>query len=100
MKFRLWVGVVVVGILVAGSGFVFKLTEFIKVARNHDAESFALVPVVMYFLVTGGFICVFIWNYLRGGLENVEAPKYELLKRHEEIDRHDAAWSDGRRGTK
>ena len=69
--FWIWVGVVALGILVAGSGFVFKLTEFIKVAQNKEAESFAIVPVVTYFLVTGGFICLFIWNYLRGGFDNI-----------------------------
>ena len=87
--FWIWVCVVALGILVAGSGFVFKLTEFIKVAQNKEAESFAIVPVVTYFLVTGGFICLFIWNYLRGGFDNIEKPKYDMLERHEEINRHD-----------
>jgi hypothetical protein len=89
--FRIWVIVVTLGLMVAGSGFVFKLVEFIRVAQNQDAEGFAVVPVVMYFLVTSGFICVFIWNYLRGGLRDVEKPKYKLLERHDEIDRHDNA---------
>jgi len=88
-KFWIWVAVVALGLLAAGSGFVFKLTEFIKVAQNKEAESFAIVPVVTYFCVTGGFICLFIWNYLRGGFNNVERPKYDMLERHEEINRHD-----------
>lgn len=90
-RFRIWVIVVTLGLMVAGSGFIFKLVEFIRVAQNQDAEGFAVVPVVMYFLVTSGFICVFIWNYLRGGLRDVEKPKYKLLERHDEIDRHDNA---------
>lgn len=90
-RFRLWVIVVTIGLVVAGSGFVFKLVEFIRVAQNQDAEGFAVVPVVIYFCVTSGFICVFIWNYLRGGLRDVEKPKYRLLERHDEIDRHDNA---------
>ena len=88
-KFYVWVGITVLGLLVAGAGFVFKLVEFIKVAMTGDAGGFALVPVVTYFLVTAGFICVFMWNYLRGGLHNVEQPKFDMLKRNEEIDRHD-----------
>ena len=88
-KFWIWVGIVALGLLAAGSGFVFKLTEFIKVAQNKEAESFAVVPVVTYFCVTAGFICLFIWNYLRGGFDNIERPKYEMLERDEEIDRHD-----------
>ena len=90
-RFRLWVIVITLGMMVAASGFVFKLVEFIRVAQNQDAEGFAVVPVVTYFLVTSGFICVFIWNYLRGGLRDVEKPKYRLLERHEEIERHDNA---------
>lgn len=90
-RFRFWVIVVTLGMMVAGSGFIFKLVEFIRVAQNQDAEGFAVVPVVTYFLVTSGFICVFIWNYLRGGLRDVEKPKYKLLERHEEIERHDNA---------
>ncbi len=90
-RFRTWVVVVTLGLLAAGSGFVFKLVEFIRVAQNQDAEGFAVVPVVIYFLVTSGFICVFIWNYLRGGLRDIEKPKYRLLERHDEIDRHDNA---------
>lgn len=89
LKFKVWVGITILGILTAGAGFLFKLTEFIKVAQNKDAESFAIVPVATYFCVTAGFICLFIWNYLRGGFHDVEAPKYEMLRRHEEIDRHD-----------
>lgn len=88
-KFYIWVAVTIVGILAAGSGFIFKLTEFIKVAQTKDAEGFALVPVTIYFCVTAGFLCLFIWNYMRGGFDNVEAPKYDMLKRHEEIDAHD-----------
>ncbi len=94
-KFYAWVTITIVGILVAGSGFVFKLTEFIKIAQTRDAEGFALVPVTIYFCVTGGFLCLFIWNYMRGGFDNVEAPKYELLKRNEEIDAHDAKFLNG-----
>jgi len=96
-KFLVWVGVTVVGIMVAGAGFVFKLTEFIKVAQNRDAESFAIVPVATYFCVTAGFICLFIWNYLRGGFHDVEGPKYEMLRRHEEIDKHDLALTQSAR---
>lgn len=88
-RFRIWVIVVTLGMMIAGSGFVFKLVEFIRVAQSQDAEGFAVVPVVTYFLVTSGFICVFIWNYLRGGLRDVEKPKYRLLERHDEIERHD-----------
>lgn len=90
-RFRIWVVVVTLGMMIAGSGFVFKLVEFIRVAQSQDAEGFAVVPVVTYFLVTSGFICVFIWNYLRGGLRDVEKPKYRLLERHDEIERHDNA---------
>jgi|WetSurSiteA1Bulk_404760.scaffolds.fasta_scaffold117653_2 hypothetical protein len=86
-----WVGVVALGMLTAASGFVFKLAEFIKVVQTGDAEGFAVVPVATYFCVTAGFVCLFIWNYLRGGFHDVERPKYDMLERHEEIDRHDLA---------
>ena len=90
-RYWVWVGVVALGLLAAGSGFVFKLTEFIKVVKTGEAEGFAVVPVVTYFCVTAGFVCLFIWNYLRGGFHDVERPKYDMLERHEEIDRHDLA---------
>ena len=98
-RYWVWVGVVILGLLAAGGGFVFKLAEFIKVAQTGEAEGFAVVPVVTYFCVTAGFVCLFIWNYLRGGFHDVERPKYDMLQRHEEIDRHDlgaGAFPEGR----
>jgi nitrogen fixation-related uncharacterized protein len=79
-------------IVVAGTAFIFKLTEFIFVATNEgpDALGSFLIPVMNYLLVAAGFLCMFFWAYFTGQFSDVEAPKYRMLEMQGEIDQRDA----------
>jgi len=79
-------------IVVAGTAFIFKLTEFIFVATNKgpDALGSFLIPVMNYLLVAAGFLCMFFWAYFSGQFRDVEAPKYRMLEMQREIDERDA----------
>ncbi len=80
-------------VLVAGSGFLFKLIEFIVTATSQgkDALSSFLLPVLNYLLVAAGFFCLFLWAYFRGQFRDLEAAKYRMLELNAEVDRMEAA---------
>jgi nitrogen fixation-related uncharacterized protein len=75
-------------IIVAGTAFIFKLTEFIHVATSEGPNALAsfLIPVMNYLLVAAGFLCMFFWAYFTGQFRDVEAPKYRMLEMQREID--------------
>ena len=79
-------------IIVAGTAFIFKLTEFIVVATSDGPDALAsfLIPVMNYLLVAAGFLCLFFWAYFTGQFKDVEAPKYRMLEMQREIDEREA----------
>jgi nitrogen fixation-related uncharacterized protein len=79
-------------ILVAGTAFVFKLTEFILIATSRGPEALGsfLIPVLNYLLVAAGFLCLFFWAYFNGQFSDVEAPKYRMLELQKEINEREA----------
>jgi len=81
-----------VGLSVAGGGLTFclKLYDFIKTASQGDLPGFAFATVVSYFIVTVGFLCLALWAFLRGHYDDIEEPKYRLLRTEEEIDRRES----------
>lgn len=78
-------------VLIAGSGFLFKLIEFFSTAttKGSDALGSFLIPVANYLLVAAGFFCLFLWAYVTGQFRDVEAPKYRMLEMQDEIDREE-----------
>lgn len=78
-------------VLLAGSGFLFKLIEFYITAttKGPGALGSFLIPVANYLLVAAGFFCLFLWAYVTGQFRDVEAPKYRMLEMQDEIDREE-----------
>jgi len=78
-------------VLIAGSGFLFKLIEFYITAttKGPGALGSFLIPVANYLLVAAGFFCLFLWAYVTGQFRDVEAPKYRMLEMQDEIDREE-----------
>jgi len=74
-------------VVLAGLGFIYKLTMFAKEALGVEAASFAVVPVVVYILVAIGFTALFLWAIARGQFRDVEAPKHRLLEIESGYDR-------------
>ncbi len=70
----------------AGCAFVFKLVEFARTLHDAPDVSFALMPIVTYLVVAGGFFCLLAWALLGGHLRDVEGPKYFMLENERALD--------------
>ena len=77
-------GAAVLGL--AAFGFLSKFFEFVRALSGGEAEGFAIVPVVNYLIVGTGFLLLLIWSFLRGDMKDIEKPKYDMLKREEELE--------------
>jgi len=75
-------------LVTAGSAFIMKLIDFIITATTDGANALAsfLIPVLNYLLVATGFVCLFLWAWVKGHFRNVEAPKYRMLQMQRQID--------------
>ena len=73
-------------LLPAGYGFVEKLMLFILAVRRDLIGGFTIVPVVNYFIVTAGMVCLLLWGIAHGMFRDVERPKYDMLEREERLE--------------
>jgi len=80
----------VVFLVPAGIGFAIKLYEFITVARGATSEgTFMLVPVLNYFIVFMGMLCMLAWATTNGMFRDIEKPKFDMLRHEQELDERD-----------
>ena len=49
--------------------------------------AFAIAPIVNYLLASAGFLFVLLWATANGMFHDIEAPKYRMLEREEELDK-------------
>ena len=67
-------------------GFINKLFEFAHVASGEADGAFALTPIMNYTLASLGFFCLLMWATMQGMFHDIEAPKYTMLDREDELD--------------
>ncbi len=80
----------VVFLLPAGVGFAIKLYEFMTVANGATSEgTFMLVPVLNYFIVFMGMLCMLAWATTNGMFRDIEKPKFDMLRREQKLDELD-----------
>ena len=79
--------VMILGVVISGAGFVYKLAQFAREALGHEAASFAVAPIAVYILVAAGFASLFVWALLRGQFRDIEGPKHRLLEKEDLYDR-------------
>ncbi len=79
--------VMLLAVFIGAFGFVYKLVQFAREAMGEDAASFAVVPVLTYACVAGGFLSLFLWSLSRGQFRDIEGPKYRLLEDEERYER-------------
>jgi hypothetical protein len=79
-------------------GFWIRLSEFIATARQDSLGAFAIVPIFNYLLATCGFVLMMIWAVLNGMFKDVEAPKFDLLRRERMLDESDDDQDDWWKG--
>lgn len=85
-RILLWIAMVV-GTLVAGAAFVYKIAEFIFTLNSNDVQGFADVPVTIYFVVAAGWLCLLVWCFVSGQFTNIELAKFEMLEMEEAYER-------------
>lgn len=83
-------------LLPAGVGFAIKLYEFMTVANGATSEgTFMLVPVLNYFIVFMGMLCMLAWAATNGMFRDIEKPKFDMLRQERELDERDGKpWND------
>ncbi len=84
-KAMLWTSVVIIGVLLAGMGFVFKLIEFSRTISDPTVGNFALMPVTVYLACALGFAFLLVWNFLKGGFRNIEEQKFDIFELDKQI---------------
>ena len=74
-------------VTIAGCMFTYKLFAFLKTIRRDELAGFAFDPIVIYGVVTVGFLFLLSWAFLTGQFRDIERPKVEMLERFEEQER-------------
>lgn len=82
-----YIWVMILGTLLAGVAFAFKIAEFLHTLESPDVEGFVVVPVTTYFVVAAGYSCLFLWAWSRGHFHRIEEPKYRMLEQELEYER-------------
>ena len=71
----------VTAVAIAGCMFTFKLFSFMKTIKKNELAGFAFDPIVIYGIVSAGFLCLMAWAFLSGQFKRIEEPKHAMLKR-------------------
>jgi hypothetical protein len=77
--------VVVMG--VAGTSFVYKMTEFAMTVVRDDVQGFGAVAVGTYLIGMLPIVFLTLWAVFSGKFRDIEAPKLRLLELDREIER-------------
>jgi hypothetical protein len=77
----------IVGVVLAGIAFAYKIAGFIYTLSSVDFRGTFEVGVLVYFAVSGGWLCLLVWCFLTGKLKRNERAKIDLLKQEEEYER-------------
>lgn len=73
-------------LLPSGIGFAEKLFMFYRTITHSDDGSFAVVPVLNYFIVFAGMTCLLVWAIANGMFKDIEGPKYTMLENERRLD--------------
>ena len=90
-------GFAIVVMLVAGTSFVYKMTEFALTIERDDVEGFGAVAVATYLIGMLPIVLITLWAVVTGKFSDVERPKLRLFELDREIERG-GELADGRHG--
>ena len=76
-----------VGVLLAGVAFAYKIAGFIYTLSSADFRGTFEVGVLVYCAVSAGWLCLLVWCFMTGKFKHTERAKFDLLKQEEEYDR-------------
>jgi hypothetical protein len=81
------IGFAVAVLVIAGLGFVYKMSEFALTIVKDDVEGFGAVAVALYLIGMVPLVFLTIWAALTGRFRDIERPKYRMLELDDEIER-------------
>ena len=90
------VGFAVAILVIAGLGFVYKMTEFAMTIVKDDVEGFGAAAVSLYLMGLLPIVFLNLWAILSGRFRDIERPKYRMFELDREIDRAEARHAHGR----
>jgi len=67
-------------LLIAGFGFIYKMTEFALTIVKDDIEGFGAVAVAIYLIGILPIVFITLWAILTGRFRDIERPKYRMLE--------------------
>jgi hypothetical protein len=67
-------------LLIAGLGFVYKMTEFALTIVKDDIEGFGAVAIALYLIGMLPIVFITLWAVLTGRFRDIERPKYRMLE--------------------
>jgi hypothetical protein len=73
--------------VIAGTAFIYKMTEFAMTIVNDDIEGFGAVAVATYLIGMLPIVFVTLWAAFAGKFRDIERPKYRLLELDRQIER-------------
>lgn len=74
-------------LVIAGLGFVFKMSEFAMTILKDDVEGFGAAAVAVYLLGIVPVVFLNLWAVFTGRFRDIERPKYRMLELDQEIER-------------
>jgi nitrogen fixation-related uncharacterized protein len=77
--------------VIAGSAFVYKMTEFAATIASDEVAGFGAVAVATYLIGMLPIVFVTLWAVLSGRFRDIERPKLRVLELDREIDAAEAA---------
>jgi nitrogen fixation-related uncharacterized protein len=87
MKNAVALGFAAIVLVVAGLGFVFKMSEFATTIVKDDVEGFGTVAVSIYLIGMVPIVFLTLWAVMTGRFRDIERPKLRLLELDREIER-------------
>ena len=73
--------------LLAGMGFIYKMTEFVMTIVNNDIAGFGFAAVSVYLIGLLPIIFLTLWAVMTGRFRDIERPKFRMLELDREIER-------------
>jgi hypothetical protein len=73
--------------VIAGTAFIYKMTEFAMTIVKDDIEGFGAVAVATYLIGMLPIVFVTLWAAFAGKFRDIERPKFRLLELDRQIER-------------
>jgi nitrogen fixation-related uncharacterized protein len=87
MRNAVVIGFAVIVLVIAGLGFVLKMSEFATTIVKDEVEGFGTVAVGIYLIGMVPIVFLTLWAVMTGRFRDIERPKRRLLELDQEIER-------------